>query len=69
MTKEDRIKCGIIKDLDRNQLSFLDFMMPLNIKARYPDYKDKIFKSLNKNKSQELFSDTKEFIEWVKKKL
>jgi hypothetical protein len=44
-------------------------MNPMNIQARYPDFKEKVFKSMNKNIAHKIFNDTKEFSKWLKKKL
>jgi HEPN domain-containing protein len=61
--------CGLFNELNKKQLTFLDFMNPMNIQARYPSYKDKVYKSLNKKIVLKIFNNTKEFVKWVKKKL
>lgn len=48
---------------------FLYELMPLNIKARYPDDKERISKSLNYNKTRSIYKRTKEFTEWIEKSL
>jgi HEPN domain-containing protein len=61
--------CELLKELNKEQLAFLDFMNPMNIQTRYPSYKDKVYKSLNKKIVLKIFNNTKEFVKWVKKKL
>ena len=41
--------CGLYEQLNDEQLHFLDIMVPMNIEARYPDYKREVAKSLNEN--------------------
>ena len=60
---------GILTELNKSQLSLLDSLQPLNIQARYPSYKEKIYKMLNRKNTTNLLKDTTEFIQWIKKKL
>jgi len=62
-------KTGIIPVLNEEQKDFLSNLEPMNIEARYPAYKDLLLKSLTEEKCTELISKTKEFKEWVTKKL
>ena len=43
--------------------------MPLQIEARYPEYKEKISSFLTEKYCIKLLNDTEEFLCWIKKKL
>lgn len=60
---------GIFPELSEDEKDFLDLLDPLNIEARYPSYKEKLQKALNKKKCKEILNQTKEFQRWIKKKL
>jgi HEPN domain-containing protein len=55
--------------LSDEQKNFLDVLQPMNIEARYPDYQDRIFKSLNHEKCRELLRASREMHGWIKEKL
>ena len=59
----------ILNVLSEDQLNLLDELNPLNIEARYPDYKAGISKILNGKKTAEIFSEAREFLSWIKKRL
>ena len=52
--------------MSEEQKLLIEELQPLNIQARYPSYKDKIFKSLNEQYCKELISKTKVLITWIK---
>ncbi len=52
-----------------SQKDFIDELEPLNIEARYPIHKEKIFKMLTEAKCNDLLIKTRELQEWVKTKL
>jgi HEPN domain-containing protein len=56
----------LIKDDFQN---LIDELIPLNIKSRYPDDKQRIFKLLNYNRCRSLIKRTKEFYKWIEKLL
>ncbi|MCL2426597.1 MAG: HEPN domain-containing protein [Oscillospiraceae bacterium] len=60
---------GIIGDLSDEQLDLLEQLNPLQIEARYPEYKDKISATLTLEKCQKLYTDTEDFLCWIKQKL
>ena len=60
---------GCYADLSETQKDLLDQLDPLNIEARYPSYKEQLLKQLSKPICTKMFSDTKEFTEWISKKL
>jgi len=40
--------------------------MPLQIEARYPRKKDEVFKSLSKERCEDVYQKTEEFLKWIK---
>jgi len=60
---------GIYAEFSEEQKDFIDFLSPLNVRARYPAYKEKVIKKLDKKKCKEIFEKTKELHLWIKKKL
>lgn len=50
-------------------MSLLEKLMPLNIEARYPKYKEQLLKSLTQEKCEAILKETKELQKWIKKKL
>jgi len=55
--------------LSEEQVSFLEILNPLNIEARYPDYKNKISEYLTNERTQNIFEKTKELLLWIKEKI
>ncbi len=62
-------KTGLDKEMSELQLDFIDVLEPLNIEARYPSYKERLFKSLTQDYCSKLISSTKEMQTWIKSKL
>jgi len=60
---------GIIDSLSDKQLDLLELLIPLNIEARYPEYKEKMSKTLTFEKCQQLYDETEEFVCWIKQLL
>lgn len=61
--------CGLGQLLDNDKKAFVSEMMPLNIEARYPSYKQAIGESLSAEKCQEILIKTREVQQWVKEML
>jgi HEPN domain-containing protein len=51
------------------QKVFLSTINPLNIEARYPDYKERIAKSLTNERCVQIFEHTKQLQKWIKEKI
>lgn len=51
------------------QKVFLSMLNPLNIEARYPDYKEQIAKSLTNERCKQIFEQTKQLQQWTKEKI
>ena len=61
--------CGLGQLLSDEQKAFISEIMPMNIEARYPSYKESINSALSEDKCQEILAKTKELQQWVKTKL
>jgi len=51
------------------QKLFLNTINPLNIEARYPDYQERIAKSLTDDICKQIFEQTKLLQQWIKEKI
>ena len=60
---------NITDDLSEFQIDLLERLNPLQIEARYPEYKEKIAATLNQSNCAKLLSETEEFVCWIKQKL
>ena len=60
------VKYGLGQLLSDEQKVFVGEIMPLNIEARYPSYKQIIGDALSENRCKELMQKTKELQQWVK---
>ncbi|MCL2158140.1 MAG: HEPN domain-containing protein [Oscillospiraceae bacterium] len=60
---------GVFDDLTEQQMNLLKDLNPLNIEARYPDYKAGIASILTVEKTTKLFKETEDFLCWIKQKL
>ena len=60
---------GVFDDLTEQQMNLLKDLNPLNIEARYPDYKAGIASILTAEKTTKLFKETEDFLCWIKQKL
>lgn len=48
---------------------FIDLLEPLNIEARYPSDKERLFKSLTGERCSEILQNTRKLQQWIKQKL
>lgn len=62
-------KSGLLEQLSENQLRFIDTLEPLNIEARYPDYKRNLMKHLTANVCKALIINTEELRTWIRERL
>ena len=60
--------CGLVDEMSEEQLRFIDMMVPMNIEARYPDYKREIAKALNEDIAKYILEQTKQFSQWIHQK-
>lgn len=62
-------KIGIESTLTDDITDIIDKLNPLNIEARYPTYKDELFKLLTEEYCSQLMKDTGVIFQWIKTKL
>ncbi|MCF6351882.1 MAG: HEPN domain-containing protein [Cyclobacteriaceae bacterium] len=62
-------KAEIYEALSEDQKDVIDTLLPLNIEARYPTYKEQILRILSYAKCISLIEQTKSLTEWIKKQL
>ena len=60
--------CDLADEMSEEQLRFIDIMVPMNIEARYLDYKRDVAKSLNKEAAQYILEQTKQLLQWIRQK-
>lgn len=51
------------------QKNILDVLEPLNVEARYPTYKEKLMKSLTKERCEKIMQETESLYKWIKESL
>ena len=62
-------KTEIFGDMSQSYKDLLNKLMPLQIEARYPEYKEKITALLTDDYCGKLLDETEGFLCWIKKKL
>ena len=55
--------------MTEGQQDIIDDLNPLNVEARYPEYKDEIAAGLTKTNCEELIMETEELLCWIKEQL
>ena len=65
LSKLAKLSC-LYEDLDDNQKDFIDSLEPLNIQARYPEEKDRVFRAMNRDHCGGLLVQTEELYRWIK---
>lgn len=53
--------CGLNALFSEDQMDFISEMMPLNVEARYPSYKEKIFEGLSKDAVERFLTRQKNY--------
>lgn len=56
---------GLTEMMTEEQLAFIDLMTPLNIEARYPEYKEALLSALTPEKCRNIIDNTKEMKLWI----
>ena len=62
-------KVGFFDLLSEKQKDFIRELNPLNIEARYPDYKNEVAKYLTDDLTKWIYKQTKELLQWTKTKI
>ena len=63
------VKTGLYDLMGNEQKAFINALNPLNIEARYPEYKNKIAQTMTKEVTQNILTNTKELLQWTKQKM
>ena len=63
------VRAKLFDLMTEKQKDFVDYLNPLNIEARYPEYKDEIAAGLTKKNCIELMKNTGELLCWIKNQL
>lgn len=61
--------CGLMAELNPDELKFIAMMVPMNIEARYPQYKNRVAATLNKEACEYIVEQTKHLHQWILQKL
>jgi len=62
-------KAGIFEKLDDEQIGFIERLSPLNIRARYPDYKKNLAREMTKAVCENLIANTQKLQQWTKEQI
>ena len=62
-------RASIFDDLSEGQRKLLTELNPLNIEARYPEYKERIAQALTHELIARLLNETEAFLCWTKQRL
>ena len=62
-------KCDLLPLFSDEQLDFIEELLPMNIEARYPTHKEKMFKLLTPQKCEEIINQTEILCQWIKQRL
>ena len=57
--------CGLYGQMSDGQRNFLQEIRPMNIEARYPDYKRSIANALNAERIRQIVEQTKQMQQWI----
>ncbi|MBI5527117.1 MAG: HEPN domain-containing protein [Deltaproteobacteria bacterium] len=60
---------GLFESMPLVHREFLDVLQPMNVQARYPTHKEKVFASLTPERCSELLVKTEEVFAWIKQRL
>ena len=60
--------CGLYEQMNDEQHYFIEEIRPMNIEARYPDYKRSVANSLNEEKIKKIVEQTKQMQQWILQK-
>jgi HEPN domain-containing protein len=62
-------RAGLFQKMSAEQQAFIKELNPLNIEARYPEYKEAIAAGLTAEVCKELLAGTEELLCWIKEQL
>ena len=59
----------VYDNLSEKHLGLIEELDQFQIEARYPEYRARIAKTLTKGKMERIFTETEDFLCWIKKRL
>ena len=62
-------RAGVFDKMSLKQQKFIKDLNPINVEARYPEYKDQISEGLSADICKQIFMETEELLCWIKKQL
>ena len=62
-------RAGLFGKMSPEQQSFIKTLNPMNVEARYPEYKEQIASGLSNDVCAEILSETEKMLCWIKKRL
>jgi HEPN domain-containing protein len=62
-------RCELLPLFSDEQLDFIEELLPMNIEARYPTHKERMFKLLTSQKCKEIIKQTETLCQWIKQQL
>lgn len=57
--------CGLAQKMSPDQLRFIAALMPMNIEARYPSYKEELSRTLTREYCRKLIDETIILKQWI----
>ena len=60
---------GIDSEMNEEQIDLIETLIPMNIQARYPEYKEQLARMLTKETCCQIINDTESLQQWIKNKL
>ena len=63
------IRSGIYEQMTEEQQRCIATLMPMNIEARYPEYKNELSKQMTETFCRQIIDDTHSLQQWIKTKL
>ena len=62
-------KSSLLSQLSEDQKSFIDELEPMNIEARYPEYKERLLQQLSHKKCKEIITKAELLNTWIRQRL
>jgi HEPN domain-containing protein len=60
---------GVYDKMNERQQDFLEILLPLQIEARYPSYKEAVRASLTESSCQTILDETEALLQWINQQL
>ena len=63
------VRSKLFDKMTDEQKIFIEYLNPLNIEARYPEYQKRLMEMLTREKCESLFAGTEALLCWIKEQL